>query len=476
MVADARARWWRAIAGGLGSVRARATLVAVVVVGAALAAGAFGLVGLLHASLQEGIETTAQNQISNVGALLRLGQLPGELPAARGDTFTQVVGPGGRVLAASTSLVAHQPLSTIHPGEDGIVISTIPTVSERTGERRDPEGPYLLAARHVPYPAAPGGPTGEATVYVAISLRPVVEATDTVSVALAAGLPVFVALVGLLMWIFAGRALRPVESIRSQVADITARDLHRRVTQPRSGDEVARLARTMNEMLDRLEAAANAQRRFVADASHELRSPLAGLQATLELAVAHPASSAWPAAAADALEEAARLHHLVEDLLALARAEEGGRPRPGVTVDLDEIVFQETRRRRPATRVALDLHRVSGGRVRGDPDQLSRVVRNLLDNAERHAAAAVTVELTTAGDGTVELAVSDDGPGIDDADRHRVFEPFARLDEARHQDDGGSGLGLAIVKEIVTAHGGTIQVTDSTGGARFAVHMPAEGE
>lgn len=476
-MAERRVGRLRVGAGRLGSVRARATLVSVLVVGAALAAGAFGLLSLLHASLQEGIETTAQSQIANVGAFLRVGQLPSDLPASRGDIFTQVVGPDGRVLATSATLLAGKPISRLHPNEDGTIIATVPDlsdVSQGRGSSRH-EGPYLLVARTFPRPAGIASVNGPVTVYVAGSLKSVVEATTTVGLALAGGLPVLVALVGLLVWTFAGRALRPVEAIRSEVADITARDLHRRVPQPESGDEVARLARTMNEMLDRLESSATAQTRFVADASHELRSPLAGLQATLELALTHPDTSAWRGAASDALEEAARLHRLVEDLLALARAEQGSAKRTAQRVDLDEIIFREGQRRR-AGRVALDLRRVSGGRVEGDPDQLASVVRNLLDNAQRHAASKVIVELATTEDETVALSVTDDGPGIPPADRERIFEPFARLDEARNQDEGGSGLGLAIAKEIITAHGGTIEVVEHTCGARFEVRLRAAQE
>jgi signal transduction histidine kinase len=464
----------RGVAARFGSVRARATLASVVVVGAALAVGALGLISMLRASLQEGVETAARAQLNDVASLLRVGQLPAELPPAEGDTFTQVVGPNGEVLATSASLLGTAPISHLHVGEDGAVIGAIPTLSanERSGPS-DPEGPYLLLSKA--FAAPPGVPaaSGPFTVYVAGSLRPVTQATATVGLALATGLPVLVALVGALVWIFGGRALRPVESIRAEVADISGRDLHRRVPQPASSDEVARLARTMNEMLDRLESSAAAQRRFVADASHELRSPLAVLQATLEVALAHPEGSAWPAVASDALDEARRLHRLVEDLLVLARGEEGNQAKRWQAVDLDELVLREGRRRRASSApVQIDLHRVSGGRVKGNPDQLARVVHNLMDNAQHHAASLVRVELTTSA-GTVLLVVADDGAGIAPGDRQRVFERFARLDEARSQDDGGTGLGLAIAKDIVASHGGAIEVTDSAVGASFAVRLPA---
>ncbi|MGH9122340.1 MAG: sensor histidine kinase, partial [Acidimicrobiales bacterium] len=416
--------------------------------------------------MTEGVEGNARTQVNDVAALLRLGQLPAQMPTSEGDTFTQVVTAGGQVVAATASLAGTRPISSGHPGEEGTVIHGLPAISGGPDPADDRSGPYLLLARTVPSPSR-----GLLTIYVAGSLRPVESATDTVGWALAGGVPVLLLLVAVLVWLFAGRALRPVEAIRAEVADITGRDLHRRVPEPRSLDEVAGLARTMNAMLDRLEASASTQRRFAADASHELRSPLTVVQATLEVALAHPERSDWPTVAAEALDELNRLHHLVEDLLALARAEAG--ERVDTEVDLDELVLLEVKRRRlGGGQVGIKLQGVSAGLVRGDPAQLSRVVRNLMDNAERHATSSVSVGLTTE-DEAVVLVVSDDGPGIPPAERARVFEPFARLDEARSLDDGGSGLGLAIAGEIVSGHQGTIGVADSESGASLVVLLPA---
>jgi signal transduction histidine kinase len=454
----------------LSTVRARATLASVVVVGAAFAVGALGLVHLLQDSLQEGVESTSQSQLSDVATLIRLGQLPAQLPAGRGDTFTQVIGPTGQVLATTATLLTDRPISHLLPRGEGTVIGTVPTLIDLDATRApDPEGPYLLIGRRYLEAASATHPARNVTVYVAGSLRPVVEATDTVGTALASGLPTLLLLVGGLVWAFSGRALRPVEAIRSEVADITGRGLHRRVPEPATADEIARLARTMNEMLDRLEASAAAQNRFVADASHELRSPLAVLQATLELAREHP-GQAWPLA--DALDETQRLRRLVDDLLALARLEHRPTGVGSTTVDLDEIVFREVRQLRTSTSLAIDIHAVSAGRVNGDADQLTRVVHNLVDNAQRHAATTITIELGSS-DGGVTLVVADDGPGIPPSERERIFERFTRLDEARHRSNGGSGLGLAITKEIITNHGGSIHVEDGRPtGARLTVRLP----
>ncbi|MGH9127982.1 MAG: HAMP domain-containing sensor histidine kinase [Acidimicrobiales bacterium] len=284
------------------------------------------------------------------------------------------------------------------------------------------------------------------------------------------------ALVGALVWVLCGRALRPVEAIRAEVADISDRDLHRRVPEPGTNDEVGRLARTMNAMLGRLEAGAVRQRRFVSDASHELQSPLAAIRATLEVGKAHPEAAEWEGVIGDALEESSRLQQLIEQLLTLARVDEGTLAPRMELVDLDEVVIAEARRmRQRAPRVSIDLHGVSAGQVRGDRAQLARVVQNLLDNAERHASGNVGVVLAT-GNGRVTLSVLDDGNGIPAWERDRVFERFTRLDEARSSDDGGTGLGLAIVREIICAHDGTVEVADVATGACLVVSLPAAAE
>jgi signal transduction histidine kinase len=267
-----------------------------------------------------------------------------------------------------------------------------------------------------------------------------------------------------------GRALRPVESIRAQVAEIGgSRRIDRRVPEPAGHDEVWRLARrTMNEMLQRLQAAAERQRRFVADASHELRSPLASLRTQLEVSRDYPAPAVG--AVDDQLAEVERIEHLVADLLLLAKADEHQlvvRSRP---VDLREVVLDEVERAGSRARVRLDTAGVAATTVHGDREELARVVRNLLDNAVRFARARVELSLAER-EGQVELTVADDGPGIPAAARERVFERFARLDEGRARDAGGTGLGLAIVRQVVVAHGGSVTV-DGVLGARFLISLP----
>jgi signal transduction histidine kinase len=275
-------------------------------------------------------------------------------------------------------------------------------------------------------------------------------------------------------WVVTGRALRPVESIRREVERIGAEDLHRRVPEPATHDEVGRLAQTMNAMLARLEDSQDRQRRFVADASHELRSPLTGMRAELELELERLGDDTPHETTRELLADTVRLQRLVEDLLTIAVTDASTLDAAHRTaVDLDEIVFAEARRLRAHTTLDVDTSQVSGAQYEVNADQFVRVVRNLLDNAAAHAESTVGVSLqetTTA----IRLVVSDDGPGVPADDRERIFERFARVDDARSRDNGGTGLGLAIAREVIAAHGGTITV-DEPPGATFTVILPLDG-
>lgn len=262
----------------------------------------------------------------------------------------------------------------------------------------------------------------------------------------------------------ASRALRPVETMRAELAATTAADLSRRVPVQRTGDELEQLATTLNDTLTWLEEAVTANERFVADAAHELRSPLAGIRAAVELRARDDDLLA------DALEEIDRASRLVDDLLILARG--GGLATHREALDLGVLV------RREVDAVAarhddLDLS-VTTVEVRIDVQQstLTRVVRNLLENAAGHGAG--TVEVTVGRrNNSAEVVVDDNGGGVPESDRQRIFQRFVRLDESRARSSGGTGIGLAIVSEGVEAHGGTVTVQDSPlGGARFVVTLP----
>ncbi|GHH44287.1 hypothetical protein GCM10017774_43600 [Lentzea cavernae] len=263
-----------------------------------------------------------------------------------------------------------------------------------------------------------------------------------------------------------GRVLRPVEAMRAEVAEINENNLTRRVPVPSSDNEIARLGATLNETLDRMHRTVEDTRRFVADASHELRSPLAALRAELEIALSHPHMADWPTVVKMALEDAERLQELTTDLLLLARLDADALDRQD-TVDLTAVVRREVCRRGMVTLDVEEHVLVPGRRA-----QLSRLLGNLLDNAERHAGTEVVVRLR--GGATATLEVIDDGPGIPEADRERVFDRFTRLDEARTRAAGGAGLGLAIARRIAGRHHGTLEATDAEGfrGIRFVATIP----
>uniref|UniRef100_UPI00286E6301 sensor histidine kinase n=1 Tax=Nocardioides sp. TaxID=35761 RepID=UPI00286E6301 len=293
-------------------------------------------------------------------------------------------------------------------------------------------------------------------VLAAQSLETVEESTAVVRELLLFGYPLVLVVVGLTSYWLTGRALAPVEAIRRRVASIDATALSARVPVPAGRDEIARLAQTMNSMLGRLQTSAEAQRQFVGDASHELRSPLAAVRAAHEIHALHPETTSWPDLSAEVLSELDRVDRLVADLLLLARSDEHGLTLRRREVDLDDLVRAEAIRLRRSG--VLDII-VTAPPVRaiGDPDHLARALRNLADNATRHTHGTVELHLSaTAGVATID--VIDDGEGVANDDRERIFERFARLDGSRARDSGGSGLGLPIARQIARAHGGDITV------------------
>ncbi|MFN0091215.1 MAG: sensor histidine kinase [Acidimicrobiales bacterium] len=366
------------------------------------------------------------------------------------DAFAQVVDPAGSVRAATANFEGARPL----PGPEG---------RERFWSARlgaDRERVRVLSRRE-----------GELVVHTAAPLDDVDESLAALRTGLAVAAPAVALLLALLIWRLVGRTLAPVEAIRTRVAAIDADHLHERAPVPPTGDEVARLALTMNAMLDRVETAVEAQRRFVADASHELRTPLARMRAELEVDLAHPATADPARTLHSVLEEVTGLAQLVEELLALARldavvAAASTRRR----VDLAEVVAGETAR--PPARSEVTVTTIASPvEVRGDPGQLARAVRNVLDNALRHAAGRVAITVHARGD-QAELTVADDGPGIPPAAREAVFERFTRLDQARG-GSGGAGLGLAIALGVARAHGGAIRIdTAELGGALVTLTLP----
>jgi signal transduction histidine kinase len=444
----------------LGSVRFRITVAATLVFALALGVAAVMLVGTVRSSLRDKARSESRDALAEYTRRIKNGEEPTDLPPLRfsGVVYVQVLDERGRVVGGTGLGVLTEALVRPDGTRRSVLVS--------------PSGESMVFSEQV------SAPTGRYTVVAASPLDAVRRSVDALSHSLWIAVPLLVLLVGIVAWYVTGRALRPVEAIRAEVEAITATSLDRRVPEPRSHDEVARLAATMNQMLDRLEDASARQRQFVSDASHELRSPVAAIRTTGEVALAHPDRADWPRVVERMLDEDGRMEQIVAELVVLAREDEAATALPATEVDLDEIVLEEAAR--PAGAIVVRTDRVSAGRVRGSAELLTRMVRNLVDNATRHATGTVALSLRTEAS-TVVLVVDDDGPGVAPEDRERVFERFTRLDEGRARDQGGLGLGLAMVRSIVAQHGGSVTVgtaTDTTpapglGGARFEVRLPA---
>ncbi|MFE0464303.1 sensor histidine kinase [Kitasatospora sp. NPDC058965] len=328
----------------------------------------------------------------------------------------------------------------------------------------------VTSAQLAQYSGISGLPDQSLTVFVMIDPQEAEQTTAAVTDLLRYLAPAASLCVALTAWLVTGLALRPVESIRRRMAEIGDGAFHERVPVPPARDGIARLAETTNSTLDRLERALTEQRRLVADASHELRSPLAALRNSLEVPLTHPEQADWPAVVAGALAETERLQELADDLLLLARTEEAAHLG---TVELHDLVAEQLAERTHAGPLPAYRQDLADATVPGREVLVGRVVRNLLDNAARHAAGTVTVRLR-AVDGWAELTVADDGPGIPAADRERVFDRFVRLDTARNRATGGAGLGLALVRTIATGLGGTATAAEppSGHGAHLVVRLP----
>ena len=437
-------RRWRARPHTL---RMRITVLASLVVLGVLTTASVALVLAHRAALTESLDETLGQQADAVAALLRAGETPGRADLISDDVAVEVDRPGKDAVTLAGESPARLPETDAAPG------------TATTVDLRGDGGPARLLVRDV----------DGVTVRVAGSLEDVRESVGALTGGLAVAVPLTTAVLAGILWEAVGRALRPVEDLRARVDSISASHLDRRVPEPGTAREVDRLARTMNAMLGRLEESADRQRRFVADASHELRSPLARMRAELEVDQAHPGSADPLATARSVLDEVTGLQGLVDDLLLLARGDAAALDGSGGPVDLDEVAGRLAARARTAG-VDVDTRGLEPVQVRGNAAQLERAVANLLDNAVRHARSRVVVTVSEAG-GLAVVSVADDGPGIAAADRDRVFGRFTRLDDARSAG-GGAGLGLAIARDIAERHGGELRLAADGQGARFVLELP----
>ncbi|HEX2903486.1 MAG TPA: ATP-binding protein [Jatrophihabitans sp.] len=455
--------WWRH-----RSLRARITLLATTIFAMALILAGVILLTTVGKSLLNTLDSSAERTGTDVAALVNTGKLPQQvLAGSGGPSMIQVVDADNQVIAASpgvdtaVSMVSKDELAQVRRGRH-ITVS---------GNRASLEDPIRVVG------VAANSRNGERTVLVGTDLGRVFDSSRLLERALLFGGPLIVIAMAALTWWVVGLTLRPVAALRRGAAELSASGLERsRLPVPDARDEIHSLALTLNDMLDRLDSATTRQRRFVGDAAHELRSPIASLRLQLEVAQRLDQSGPMRELTDDALLDVDRLAHLIDDLLALARSDERGGAHTRLPVGLVALAQNVVGGYRDA-RVPVSVAPGNEVTLLGDPDGLHRVLVNLIDNAVRYAASSVMVAVSSrpaagAGFADAVLTVSDDGPGVPANKRERVFDRFYRLDTARSRAEGGTGLGLSIVREIVTAHGGTVQLRDNHPGLIVEIALP----
>jgi signal transduction histidine kinase len=441
------------------SLRARLMGLGVMGVALALALGSLVLYAVLRFTLNRTVDDGALASAQTVSAMVTENTVPEPLPVS-GSQVVQVVNGSGAVVSASVSADRLTPL--LRPPElaralGGERISIPGSRAGLTGTLR------AIAVRA-------GPPSASRSIIVAVPVNDLEQSQDVLRLTLLLAYTPLVVVMALIAWRVIGSTLRPVEALRSGAARISGSDQDERLAVPESADEIRALALTLNDMLDRLAAARNRQRAFVADAAHELRSPLASMRTQLEVAQHLGEGGELPM---DLLADVARLSTLVEDLLLLARAgTDSNHPPVRESTDVRALLVA-TAERYAGAPVPVSVADGPALYANVNSEELRRVVANLVDNAVRHASSHVDLALRTEGGGAV-LTVLDDGPGIPADERERVFERFARLDDARDRDAGGTGLGLAIVRELLHRSDGSISLQENPSGRGLAavVRLP----
>ncbi|WP_393916210.1 sensor histidine kinase [Halostreptopolyspora alba] len=418
---------------------------------------------LVRNAVENGVSEQAASAARNIAQVISDRPTEEPIPPQNGVVRIQVVDLSGGTVASSAAMEGVPPVTDVRPGpNDPQVETTECGASQVASDCLSVVGVEVTDSAY-----------GTVLVYAAVPL-PQFLSLGILEIGLASMGLIVLFLSGAGVWWAVARTLRPVRDIRTELERITAADLSHRVPTPDTGDEIAELARTVNETLERLESAVSRQRRFISDASHELRTPVAGLRTRLELAMAEVDERDPRGALATMLGDTDRLQQIIDDLLRLARLDsETARSRE--PIDLGELAETETTRQ--VLECEVTVRATPGVVVDGNRSQISRLLVNLLANAGRHATGRVLVTVT-AEDGWAVLRMHDDGSGVPVEDRDRVFERFARLNDARGRDPGGTGLGLPIAQEIAQVHGGSLRVEDSTelGGAVFEIRLPLRGE
>jgi signal transduction histidine kinase len=418
----------------------------------ALLTGGLAFYGALTLSLNRTVDNEALASAQDVAALVNTDRLPDPVPVS-GSQVIQVVDANQRVIAGSATADRLTPLLT--PEELERALSGEPV--EVSGVRLGRDEPLRVRA------VSAGSAAQPVAVIAAVPFGDVLAIRTAFRNAVLISSPLLLAVLGAIAYRVIGWTLRPVEQLRAGAEQISApRALgdeaprEERLPVPPAADEIHALAVTLNGMLDRLAAARERQRSFVADAAHELRTPLASMRAQVEVAERLGEGGTLPA---DLLSDLERLSRLIEDLLLLARADADTRPPARLDPVAGRALLAEVAAAYAGARVPVRVAPGPEASVLADEGELRRAVDNLVANAVRHADSAVELELAVV-DEEVVVTVRDDGPGIAAADRERVFERFTRLDDARARDFGGTGLGLPIVRELVRRAGGSVTLTD----------------
>lgn len=446
-----------------GTIRFRITAMAAVVVAGVLTLAAIALVMLVRRELFTNLDASLEQRSDTYETSLAdedIDDLSILLNSNDEDRAAQLVDPAGVVIAWTRNLAEASAIADSNrpAGEQSFRSEEITALEDDA---------YRVLSRDVQTHSGP------AVLHVVQNIDDLNDTIRNITIAFAATVPIVVAMLAAFVWALVGRTLRPVEQIRAEVADISGSDFQRRLLVPHQADEIARLSETMNQMLDRIDQAGRRQRQFVADASHELRTPLTRIRTELEVDHNQPGRADLAATHFTVLEEAIAVQELLDNLLFLARSDEQQNQRGRrEAVDFDDIVLSEASHHRSGTSITIDTSAISAAHLIGDPNQLTRMVRNLLSNAVRHASGNIAISLQEIDD-RIQLSVIDDGLGVPEDAIDRIFERFGRADDARTRDGGGSGLGLAIVRDIAQRHGGDVHYDNTRSGARFVVDLHA---
>jgi signal transduction histidine kinase len=446
--------------------RARATIYGTLVFAVLLTIGSLLLVSTLEARLTEAADQLSRSRVDDLLTLARSGDLPRIMRNIEDNSVAQVVAADGSVLSASPNISGDPAIARLHPGRRA-----------ETSTFQAPDDKETETYRFW-YAAGPS-PNGTATVYVGNSLEAVSEASAVLRRALGVGVPVVVVLLGVVMWLLVGRAIGRLDRIRAEVDQISDANLDARVAGDGVADEVGRLAATMNAMLERLDEAAQRQRDFVADVSHDLQSPLAAQRVALEVALTRPEAIDVDRLRGEVLGATADMERLVSDLLTVARIDAGTTSVPAL-MDLDSLVLEEAARARTSAKVQIETTGVSAAPAYANPDDIRRVARNLLDNAVAHARSRVVltvdnIDPDVSGNGVGSwacLMVADDGPGVPVDDQARIFDRFYRAESARPRD-GGSGLGLSIARGLAERNDGLLNLVEAPAGTAIRLLLPS---